>query len=368
MMQKVVARAPTRVDLAGGTLDLWPIHNLIERKMTVNVGISLFAVTEVTQSPSKQFSIQSHDQNLAITGSFREVCEDETLALISKLLEVLWRDDLPALEIVTRAQSPAGAGLGGSSALAISVAAALLRARRLLGSPIETSEEQLISIVQDVESKIIFAPTGCQDYWGAVRGGVNLIEFPYGPARVTTFRSDILDDLTQRVILCYSGKSRASACNNWNIYKKVFDRDREVLQSLSLIGQAAWRCGNALREGELVAALANSREEWELRKNLWPDIETPETISIDSAARAAGADFTRVCGAGGGGVMSIFADPRKRDQVISAVQSVGGSVLSAEIGVSGLAVEHERLDGGEGMACGKGYKLPNGNLSRQING
>lgn len=343
MMQKVIAKAPTRIDLAGGTLDLWPIHNLLDKKLTVNIGISLYAVTEVILSSGNNYRIRSEDQNISEAGSFSDICNSMKLPLIGKLLEVLWRPDLPPIELTTRAQSPAGAGLGGSSALAISVAAALLRARRLLGSPVEATEEQLVAIVQDVESKIIFAPTGCQDYWGAVRGGINLIEFPCGPVRVKTFRSEILTQLADQMILVFSGKSRASSCNNWSIFRKVFDRDPEILRALNKIGAAAWSCGNALKNGNLDEAIAHSKAEWCLRRGLWPDIETLETKKIDEAALSSGAEFSRICGAGGGGVMIVFANPSSRDRVTTAIQTAGGTILPAEFGVQGLLVENEKI-------------------------
>ena len=53
-------------------------------------------------------------------------------------------------------------------------------------------------------------------------------------------------------------------------------------------------------------SLQISQEEWRLRKNLWENIETPETVWIDQTAKTYGASFSRVCGAGGGGVMAVF--------------------------------------------------------------
>ena len=74
----------------------------------------------------------------------------------------------------------------------------------------------------------------------------------------------------------------------------------------------------------------------EVRKELCPGIETPETVAIDEAAIAAGAEFTRICGAGGGGVMAIFVDPKKRSAVIEACKEAGGTFLDAGIDMNGL--------------------------------
>ena len=39
MPERVEARAPTRIDLAGGTVDLWPLFLLHDDPVTVNAAI-----------------------------------------------------------------------------------------------------------------------------------------------------------------------------------------------------------------------------------------------------------------------------------------------------------------------------------------
>ena len=42
-----VASAPTRIDLAGGTLDIWPLSVLVPDAVTVNLAIELRARAKV---------------------------------------------------------------------------------------------------------------------------------------------------------------------------------------------------------------------------------------------------------------------------------------------------------------------------------
>ena len=145
--------------------------------------------------------------------------------------------------------------------------------------------------------------------------------------------------LADELITCYSGSSRASAINNWEIYKRLFDGDQQVLAVFNEIGTAASRCAEAVRAGDLAGALAFSAAEWRLRTKLWPAVETAATKRLDEAARQAGARFARVCGAGGGGVMAVFAPPAKRPAVEKALAEAGGQVLPATIADAGLTVE-----------------------------
>jgi D-glycero-alpha-D-manno-heptose-7-phosphate kinase len=338
-MDEVVGIAPTRVDLAGGTLDLWPVHHLLNHKMTVNVAITLPAMVKITLSNSKNYEFVSEDQGAEFRGNFQAAVSNDKLPLFGLLLSAFWREGLPPIRIHSQAHSPAGAGLGGSSCLAVTLGASLWRARRFFDDLPEMSEEKLVQTAQDVEARLIAAPTGCQDYWAAVRGGINVIQFPYGGVKVSTIASEeTCNSLNEKLIVCYSGRSRASAINNWEIYKRVFDKDQVIIDNFNEIGRLAEQCGEAITGGNIKLALQVSKKEWELRCRLWPGIETAETKEIDRAAKAAGADFTRVCGAGGGGVMGIFADAKNRDAIAKAVTRVGGTILDAGVAMQGLNV------------------------------
>jgi D-glycero-alpha-D-manno-heptose-7-phosphate kinase len=338
-MFKITATAPTRVDLAGGTLDLWPIHNLLERKATVNVAVSLEATVEVTPSTDSRFHFLSEDQNIHDSGTFNAVIKSPKLLLFGLLLSAFWDDTLPPIQLKTKAKSPAGAGLGGSSCLAIAICYALAHARSKFEPGYKIPDEAtFVRTAQDVESKVIHAPTGVQDYWGGLRGGINIIEYHYGKTAVTTLPGKIWDSQDFKLLCCYSGKSRASAINNWEIFKRIFDGDQQLLTKIAAIGCEAADCAESILKKDWKNALAASQREWALRTALWPTIETVETKRIDTAARDAGAIFTRVCGAGGGGVMGVFCPTDKILKVSDAMSAVGGQVMDVTVGGPGVTV------------------------------
>ncbi len=337
-MIRVRAKTPTRIDLAGGTLDLWPIHHLLDHKATINVGVTLDAQVEITESTDAHFHFSSQDQGIVFSGTFAAACLTRELPLIGLLLKAFWTESLPKLTITTSAKSPAGAGLGGSSCLGVAVAGALWKARQQVEGAKDLTEEELIRTVQDVEARLIHAPTGVQDYWGGMRGRVNILTFPFGRVNVETLAPSRLKGLTDELLLCYSGKSRASAINNWEIFKRLFDGDKALLATFNDIGSTAEQCALAVQEGDLGKALFLSQKEWALRLKLWPNIETVETKRLDVAAKAAGARFTRVCGAGGGGVMAVFAPKASREAVAQAMTAAGGVILPAEVAESGLTI------------------------------
>jgi D-glycero-alpha-D-manno-heptose-7-phosphate kinase len=333
---QIAVEAPTRIDLAGGTLDLWPIHHVLKSAMTVNAAISLHARAEIETAGTKYIKIHSKDQNAELAGEWSVIAADTSLPLLSGLVRAIWRPEFPGFTLTTSAKSPAGAGIGGSSCLGIACATALWDARRATTGEQPLDEPSLVRLVQNVEAKVIHAPTGVQDYWGAVRGGVNVISFPARGDVVRTFSNDTISGMKESVIICYSGKSRASALNNWSIFKKTFDRDGHFINRLETIGSLAEQAAAAVEKGSLDQLLKFSHLEWQQRIALWPDVETAETKRLDRAAVASGAYFSRVCGAGGGGVMAVFVPPERRSAVTEALVKNEGVVLPAELTDTGL--------------------------------
>src|SRR4026208_2526228 len=100
------------------------------------------------------------------------------------------------IRLATRGQSPAGAGIAGSSALNVAVCGALAAYTR------QTIEgEALLDIAKDVEAQVIKVPTGLQDYRPAFYGGIAAVELhPGGPTRVEL---DVdARELERRIVLC----------------------------------------------------------------------------------------------------------------------------------------------------------------------
>ncbi|HEX3110406.1 MAG TPA: galactokinase, partial [Thermoanaerobaculia bacterium] len=122
-MKKVTVRAPVRADLAGGTLDLWPIYLFHPGSRTVNVAISYYAESEVTATGDSAIEIHLSDQQYRQRyESLQELAADPKAALIYRALEHF---RLTGISITTRTDAPRGSGLGGSSALTVTLVRAL---------------------------------------------------------------------------------------------------------------------------------------------------------------------------------------------------------------------------------------------------
>ena len=340
-MEWTICRVPTRLDLCGGTLDISPLARQLVNPVTINLSVGLFATVRMrVLSGGATYRIVSRDQKVELNGSFEDVVNHNELSLVSLILKHYWQEEWPPLEIELQAESPKGAGMGGSSSLCVAVLGCLSKLRLSLDKkPIFNDNYQHAAIAQDIEAELICIPTGCQDYWGAVCGGANILRYPPGRVDVTNLADFQMSGLTEQILLWYSGVSRASAENNWNVFKAFFDGNRSVQCGLQEIATCSNQVADAFLAKDWAKVIDASKREWGLRTKMWPELETNETKSIDDVARAAGAYFTRICGAGGGGVMALFVPKDSKRKVIDALDGCSGCLLDASIGVHGISYE-----------------------------
>ncbi len=302
-MNKVIVRAPVRADLAGGTLDLWPLYLFHPGARTVNVAISFYAESEVCETGDGAIEIHLTDDGYRQRyEGMQEMAADPKAALLHRAVEHF---KLSGLQITTRTDAPRGSGLGGSSALAITLVRAL---SEIAGQPLEG--EDLIFLVRDLETRLLGLPAGIQDYYPPVFGGLGSLHLnPGKPARHPLQTS--VHDLAQRMLLHYSEVSHFSGTNNWQLYKRQIEKKKKVQKGFSRIAEAAIEMERALDAGHFEAAGAALRKEWEERKALIEGISTPEIDAAIDAAMAAGAWGGKVCGAGGGGCIVFLFPPEK---------------------------------------------------------
>jgi len=320
-----------RADLAGGTLDLWPIYLFFPGACTVNVAISLTASCEIATLDDESIEIALLDSDYEQRyDTISDVTADAKVGLIARALEHF---KLTGIRIETRSDAPRGSGLGGSSALAIAVVRAL---SEVSGNPIDGYD--LIRLVRDLETRLLGVPAGIQDYFPPVYGGLASIRLEPGNVHRHPIRLPV-EDLAQHMIIHYSGVAHFSGSNNWEIYKRLVDGDEAVRDGLGRIAASAMAMESALASGRLDVAGAVLAEEWNHRKELFRGVSTPELERVVKVAKRAGAWGTKVCGAGGGGCSIVLVEPRRRAEVVAALRKLPGQILKVAPVAWGLLVE-----------------------------
>jgi D-glycero-alpha-D-manno-heptose-7-phosphate kinase len=330
-VQTIHASAPTRIDLAGGTLDIWPLYLFHDRAQTLNAAISIRARCEITPRPDKRLVIVSEDAGQRVeVDHWSQLRDGHDLKLLGKLLHFFRAE---GLELRTRSESPVGAGIAGSSALNIAVCGALNN-----WSGGHRSPDEIFQIAMNVEAQAIDVPTGVQDYRPALYGGVSAVELGVDGVRRVPLAVKPAD-LHARLVLAYTNASRNSGINNWEVTKRHIDGDRGVQERFARIRDIAAAMRNALERHDWAEVGRQIAAEWENRKRLAPGVTTPEIDAMLDAARRAGALAGKVCGAGGGGCLFCFGEPEVIPAVREALAGAGARLLDFRIEEQGLVVE-----------------------------
>ena len=338
---RIESRAPTRIDLAGGTLDIWPLYLFHEGSLTVNCAITRYAscVIETAPEPSRRIVLASRDIGRkesfpSFDALFR--ARRYKLPLLAHLVRVF--RPTGGFTLTTDSEAPAGAGIGGSSAIAVAICAAL---DRLTGAGLR--REDWIHISRDVEAIVIRVPTGTQDHYPPAFGGAAAIVLAPGGERRETLACD-LDELERRLVLCYTGKPRQHGINNWEVFKRHIDGDRRVSQNLEKISVVARAVREALERNKWDEVGRLVREEWDFRRRNLRTISTPLIDKVVSSARRQGALAGKVCGAGGGGCVTLVIDPDARARVEAAVVAAGAKLLPLQIDRGGVLLQSDIED------------------------
>ncbi len=334
---KITSKSPCRVDMAGGTLDIWPLYLFHQNPVTVNFAVDRYTSCVLESRTDQRIVLRSRDLKDG------EAFENLDALLAAKkyklpLAAYLLRFFRPALglELETHSEAPAGAGISGSSSLMITTASAL---NKFTGA--RYSIEKIREICQNVEAQCIRVPTGCQDYYPAMYGGVSAIET--GPAGIVRKQIPVdLDDFNERIVLAYTGEPRNSGINNWEVIKAHIDGDKAVHRNFDKIAAIANGMRAAVEQADWNAAARLLREEWSHRKSNVPGITTPLIDRLIEATRKAGARGAKVCGAGGGGCVVFLVDRGAKKRVQSVIAAEGVEVLDVRVAPRGVSVKVEK--------------------------
>lgn len=327
-------KGPVRIDLLGGTLDLEPINLILEKTVTLNLATSLQAEVKIEKGESGFVTISSLDYDSVVTYRSQDFNGENLssdffgpLSFVARILSFFECTD--AVKVTLKSGSPAGAGLGGSSAMGVTLYKALAR---YLRKPFD--KDKCIEHVKRIEScELACGPTGYQDYYPALYGGVlALLPSVEGVKVEQLYHKQLEQLMTEQMTLVFSGQTRLSGINNWAVYKSFFDETNNVKEGLGRIADLSHQALVALRAGEFQKLFPLIKEEGSVREQLFPNIVTPEmTHLLQEVQKVDASAGMKVCGAGGGGCFILIHEPGVKQNVKELIQNNGMKELNFSI-------------------------------------
>lgn len=347
-MMRFTVLSPTRADLAGGTVDIWPVYCLLGGTRTINValGIHQKAVFEVEKSNDAVIEVLGNDgKQVRVTGPLTQAqlsAVDGALrfpaAVAGRFLASRDKGATARVRMKLDAEAPRGSGLGGSSALCVSMRRGLSRA---FGEK-ETAgwEWRLLEWVRDCEAEFLGTVTGMQDYCAAIFGGLNSFRFGVGSLGRESFPETTLTELGRRLIVLFSGEMHHSGLSNWEVFKNAFEGKGTVRKGLESISSIAASLEETLRHQKIdwpeVGRLF--REEWRTRRDTF-QVHTPRLDSIVEFLDSQKILGCKVCGAAQGGSLIALVEPSLKDEVTRACVAHGIQILATDLVSRGSTIQ-----------------------------
>lgn len=332
---QVTNTGSVRVDLVGGTLDIEPINLIIKNVVTLNVATGLKASVSLTKTAFDGVEIVSKDYSKEYKYTSAELTEDRVkyskdfaeMTFVLQILQLFKINSHIKLELSSGA--PAGSGLGGSSAMGVTLYRALCN---FTGENYDRLNAVLR--VKAVESRILNqGMAGYQDYFPALTGGVLAIRGIEGEIKVEQlFTDELREVLESNLTLVSSKQSRASGINNWEVYKAFFDKKPEVVQGLTRIAEISHECYQALKTKQWDKMLNLIAQEGLEREKLFPGISTDKIRNFMADLKNSGNVIgLKMCGAGGGGCFILVTKGMDHKVIDAKVKEHGMEVLPFKV-------------------------------------
>ena len=305
-MTSTQVRCPCRVDISGGTLDLWPIYALLNKQCyTITTAIDIFTTTTYTKSDNLiTLSIKDLDTELKFQ-TFRELlqCQDDRLKPFIKLFEYFKPKDF--FTLTTSSGSPIGGGLGASSSLLISVIECM---ETVTGKKLDVLQK--VTLASNIESYMLGKPAGTQDYFAPIlKSGITAINYSMSGITYETF--DLTDELKNNFMLVYTGKPHNSGINNWDVFTKTIDRDKNTLKTLEELADISSEVYECFKTKNLSSLCELLKLEFDARVRLSKTFTSEAIFEISNIVSGFKDSAVKICGAGGGGCVMIYSKHNK---------------------------------------------------------
>ncbi|MCX6771195.1 MAG: hypothetical protein NTX79_04020 [Candidatus Micrarchaeota archaeon] len=338
-MEKVAikARAPSRIGIGGGGSDL-PAFFELYGGAVLNVAINLYSYTKMTPNGQGHTHVVSHDWNIVRdiddTVPEFEANAANNVDMVKAAMQTAGLSPKAGYELIIHSMSPKNSGLAGSSALLVSLLAAMSNAS---GKPM-MDRDSFAKAAYHTERVLLKRPGGYQDQYAAVFGGFNFIEFKKSKINIYPLRleEDLVSEWHSSMMLFETPHKRQGDAHN--IERRKEDDVRSGGESVEYLRKIrdysygmrdALICGDTRSLGELLHL------SW-LEKKKLPGVSFPEIEKLYDVAKENGAYGGKLSGAGGGGFLFVVSDMADRKRIMNAMEKNGARLVNFDFDFEGM--------------------------------
>ena len=211
----------------------------------------------------------------------------------------------PGCEIMYTGDLPARSGVGSSSSFTVGLLNCLYALKKSKISKKKLAEKAIF-----VERGLIKENVGFQDQVACSYGGFNLIKFNKNnfATRKLKVKKEVLDNLNDNLILCYSGVQRISSDIAKKYVKRLSYKSYKDLMNINLElvneGMGYLKNKNIDQFGKLLDV------SWQMKKKLHSEVSNSKLDEVYDRALETGALGGKLLGAGAGGFFLFYVPKR----------------------------------------------------------
>lgn len=328
----VRSKAPLRLGLAGGGTDVSPYCDTYGG-CVLNVTINMYAYCTIEETDDGQMQFYAADLGKrfsAAAGNPLEIDRDLPLhkGIYNRMLKEYPDLIKRSFRMTTYSDAPPGSGLGSSSTMVVAILKAF---QEWLNLPL--GEYDLALLAYRIERQDLQLSGGRQDQYAATFGGFNFMEFEkddrviVNPLRVKHW---IQNELANSLVLFYTGTSRDSAKIIDEQIKSTAADFSENLNGLHELKKQARMMKEATLKGDFQQFADCLLRGWEAKKKTSSSITNSHINTVYDFVMRNGGRAAKISGAGGGGFMMIYCDPRQRFELVERLKQTAGTVMLAE--------------------------------------
>ena len=316
--QKIIrARVPVRVTYSGGGTDMSSYINKTPAAVLSST-INKYCTSSVIIRKDDEIHINSKDLNLKYSAkNINAVNFGDDLDLIKAAIKIMQPDYGFDLEVSSEFEP--GTGLGGSSAMVVSVLGALNYFRNDQQMDIYEISD-LAYQVERIDMKI---QGGWQDQYATTFGGFSWIEFRQNEVVVNPLllNKNILLELEYNLMLFRLGGNRSSSKIQESHIKRI--DNKKNLKSFRDMIEIASKMKDSLLKGEVKSFADLLHESWIIKQAMNKGITNDFVEDCYNTSRKLGALGGKLLGAGESGYMLIYASPLYQREISESLAKKG---------------------------------------------
>jgi D-glycero-alpha-D-manno-heptose-7-phosphate kinase len=331
----LIVRSPVRISFAGGGTDL-PTYYEQFGGAVLSMAINKYFYTILGKRTDGRIQVISSD--LRIFETWRDIATMDVkgsgLEIPLAVLKELGSDI--SVDLFLASEIPPGTGLGSSASVCVNMLKTITSYLQL-----HLSKHDLAERAFYVARNVLGRHVGKQDEFAAAFGGLNYITFHRdGSSDVDPLNlsPDTMNELQANLMLFFTG----SAHHSWTILedqeKSTRSQSSPATKALHEVHRLAQEMRRTLEAPDLPAFGSLLDQAWNAKKKVSAKISSSRIDRLYDAARQNGAAGGKITGAGGGGFLLLYCEPKHQSAVRKALAAEGVREMAFALDVNGAQI------------------------------